>query len=169
MRFSHHTPMKFALVLLSALFAAGVVHAEEKKPAERLLEISGFEQLGGDTAVTMVKPMIDSFRKQGMPEQGLVELEQTMKAFFTRVMTDPELKSEMVKLYEARFTKQEIEQLLAFYETPLGRKSLKELPQLMQEGALIGQKVAQKHAPELEKQIRAIVEKHKPAAAPEDE
>lgn len=169
MKFSHQTPMKFALVLLSALFAAGVVHAEEKKPAERLLEISGFEQLGGDTALTMVKPVIDSFRAQGIPEPGLAELEQAMKAFFTRVMKDPEIKSETVKLYESKFTKQELEQLLAFYETPLGRKSLKELPQLMQDGALIGQKVAQKHTPELEKQIRAIVEKYKPAAAPEGE
>ena len=66
-------------------------------------------------------------------------------ATLTQVLADPtlidELGDEMVPLYARFYTVQEVEQLTAFYKTPLGRKMLATMPQLSAESMAISQRV----------------------------
>lgn len=66
-------------------------------------------------------------------------------ATLTQVLADQslidELGAEMVPLYARYYTVQEIEQLTAFYQTPLGRKMLATMPQLSAESMAISQRV----------------------------
>jgi hypothetical protein len=64
----------------------------------------------------------------------------------------------MLDLYMQTFTEAELHDLVAFYRTPTGRKSLEKLPALMQEGMKIGQELAEQHRGELERMIRARAE-----------
>ena len=77
--------------------------------------------------------------------------------------------------YNQHFTDDEIKQLITFYETPVGQKTVKEMPQLVTELQSLGQKwgenlgrecmteVLAEH-PELEKEA---VQAAQPAALPE--
>lgn len=46
----------------------------------------------------------------------------------------------MVPIYAARFDQQELEQLVRFYESPLGRHLTAEQPQILQESIQVGQR-----------------------------
>ncbi|WP_244142171.1 DUF2059 domain-containing protein [aff. Roholtiella sp. LEGE 12411] len=48
--------------------------------------------------------------------------------------------NELIPVYAKYFTNEDIKQMIAFYETPLGKKTISVLPQISQESAEIGQK-----------------------------
>lgn len=64
---------------------------------------------------------------------------------------------QMMDLYMRTFTEAELRDLVAFYKTPTGRKSLETLPVLMQESARLGQELAEQHKGELQIMIQARV------------
>lgn len=68
------------------------------------------------------------------------------------------MRPRMLELYLQTFTEGEIRDLLAFYRTSTGRKSLEKLPVLMQEGMKIGEAAAQQHRGELDAMIRNRVQ-----------
>ena len=64
--------------------------------------------------------------------------EECVKKILQRVDVDS-LLYQMVPIYRRYYTNEEILGLIAFYETPLGRKSAKELPQIIQETMVASQ------------------------------
>jgi hypothetical protein len=51
----------------------------------------------------------------------------------------PELIQGFEALYASNFTVDEMDQLIAFYRTPIGRKSLQQMPQIIQQSMALGQ------------------------------
>ncbi|MDG5497122.1 DUF2059 domain-containing protein [Niveispirillum sp. BGYR6] len=56
----------------------------------------------------------------------------------------PELMQGMEALYASNFTVDEMDQIITFYRTPVGRKSLQQMPQIMQQSMALGQAWASK-------------------------
>lgn len=59
--------------------------------------------------------------------------------FLAEVKAD-EMINEIVPIYNKYFTGEEIKQIIAFYQTPLGKKTISVLPQISRDSAIIGQK-----------------------------
>jgi hypothetical protein len=70
----------------------------------------------------------------------------------------------LVPIYDKHFSNEEIEGLIAFYQTPLGKKLTSELPQLMTESAAVGDKYGQQIANQVIQKMQA--EGTFPSAAP---
>ena len=87
-------------------------------------------------------PMLSPFRS--------VLVEWAEKVFVWENFED-----EFVELYVATFSEREIADLIAFYETPTGRKLVKIQPELMQKGAALGAELGAQHSAELDAMIRA--------------
>ena len=62
-------------------------------------------------------------------------------------------------IYAAKFTTQELREILAFYKTPVGKKVTKELPQITQEAMIKGQVWGQSLVPKLQSHIKTRLEK----------
>jgi hypothetical protein len=86
---------------------------------------------------------------------ALVPYQAQMKAFLNKYMSWASLKDDMTKLYMAEFSESEVNELTKFYQTPLGKKTVKKMPLLMTQGAEIGQKRVQEHLPELQAAMQA--------------
>lgn len=73
------------------------------------------------------------------------------------MLSDPTLIDEMMTamapLYARHFTVDEIKQLSAFYQSPLGAKMLKSMPQIMSESMQLGQQVVM---PRIQKHIEKV-------------
>jgi hypothetical protein len=69
------------------------------------------------------------------------------------VIATGEFETEMVNLYAEAFSDSEMDELLAFYRSPLGQKALARMPELMRRGAEVGSRIAKQHTPELEEMI----------------
>lgn len=70
----------------------------------------------------------------------------------------------LVPIYDKHFSNEEVEGMIAFYETPLGKKLVSELPKIMMETAAVGDKYGQEIANQVIQKMQA--EGTFPSAAP---
>jgi len=133
--------------------------ASQLKAAEQLLIATGINnQFGG-----IVDNMISASSAQ-IPETQRGEFINVMKRFMVKYYSWDALKVEFAKMYAAEYTEDELNQLTAFYNSPLGKKVGAKTPVLMQKGMALGQKTIADHRPELEQMMQdAFSKKETPA------
>jgi hypothetical protein len=66
-----------------------------------------------------------------------------------------ELLGKMVPLYAKRFSEAELDELLAFYRSPIGRKTTETMPALMQESMELAVAEAQSSVPKIQERVTA--------------
>jgi hypothetical protein len=146
--------MKLSLsLILGAAFIIlpGFAHADDAShhaAAESLLTMMGMDKVMSQSIDQMLQVQV----KQN---PAIAPFEQQMKAFLTKYMSWASMKEDMVRLYEGEFTEAELRELIAFYQTPVGKKTIQKMPQLLSKGAEIGQSRIQEHLPELQAAISA--------------
>lgn len=94
-----------------------------------LLEITGSGNLG----VQAVQNMFASFKKSfpAVPEEYWIGV---MKEVNPEVLT-----TMIIPIYDKYYTSEEIHKMIEFYQTPLGKKVISTMPQIMQESMQAGQ------------------------------
>ena len=103
---------------------------EAAKVAEirRLLELTGTRDMVNE----MKGSMMEQFRRTApeMPSEMLNEMMAELKA--------DDLVESMIPVYSKHFTGEDIKQLIAFYQSPFGKKVLREMPQIIAESNDVG-------------------------------
>jgi hypothetical protein len=136
-----------ALALLLPLGASAQAVAPEKEEAIRkLLRVTGAVQLGTQVSSAMVAQMKPAFR--GVPERLWKELEQELGD--TSEFTDL-----MIPVYARHYSLEDLEALIAFYESPLGRRVVSATPAIAQESMALGQRWGQLQAQKVIERLRA--------------
>lgn len=82
------------------------------------------------------------------------QFEGVMRRFMGKYLSLKGVREPLTRLYVERFSELELVQLAAFYRTPLGERTLSELPKLLEEGGKIGLSLVQEHMDELKSMIR---------------
>ena len=146
--------MKHLVVLLIAavtLLNSASLRADEashRQATETLLGTMQMESLLNQSVDQMLQMQVQQ-------NPAIAPYQQEMKAFFGKYMSWATLKDDMVKIYMAEFNEPEVKELTAFYQTPLGKKTIQRMPALMAKGAEMGQRRVQEHLPELQATIAA--------------
>lgn len=156
--------MKKLLVLTVVAFSflQGALFAQdgERSPALRLYELTN----AGDSALTAAMaaftPALNQMENQGVPAGAIVEIKGAALEFFTDVFEGDEFSKGIVDLYTTHFTDAELEEMIAFYQSPLGQKTLRVMPQIVGDSAQLGQKIAGEDAPKFEQRISEIIKRH---------
>jgi hypothetical protein len=110
----------------------------------KLLDLTGASKLMSQTIGSMtstMRPLILSSLPAGEYRERLVDL------FFERFQTKLDaatLVNLIVPIYAKHLSRDEIEGLIQFYQTPLGQKTLSVLPQIMNESQLAGKEFGEK-------------------------
>ena len=141
--------MKKGLLFLAAFvlltFGAQAQSAELKASVRKLMAVSG-----SDATLKMIPEQILSMIEQqapALPESVKVEIQAMFSEEALLSLMD-----RMVPIYAKYYTQQDMDDLIAFYDTPLGKKLSTVQPQITLESmsvaqqwaAEIGQKVASK-------------------------
>jgi hypothetical protein len=102
--------------------------AEKIADIRRLLELTGTKEMVNQ----MKSTMIAQFRQNapGMPPGMFDEMMAELKA--------EDLEDSMIPVYANHFTGDDIKHLIAFYQSPFGRKVMREMPQIIIESNEIG-------------------------------
>ena len=159
---------KFSLITLIAIVLLNVNQAKAQntnfsvshlKAAETYLVATGINTQLGD----VVENMINASSAQ-IPADKRSAFVGVMKTFFAKYYNWETLKDKMSHLYAAEFTEDELSQMTAFYNTPVGKKASSKMALLAQKGIAVGQEVATAHRPELEQMMKDAFEKPQPAA-----
>jgi uncharacterized protein len=93
-----------------------------------LLELTGTREM----VEQMKSSMMEQFRKNapGIPPDMFSEIMAELKA--------DELMDSMITVYSKHFTREDIKQMIAFYQSPFGQKVLREMPQIILESNEVG-------------------------------
>lgn len=139
----------FALLLSVAVFAGG----SEKKALE-LLGVMDMEA----TLNATIDNMMD-IQMQQNPQ--LAQFEDVMRAFFAKYFSYDSLKDDLAAIYADAFSKKELDDLIAFYKTETGKKTIKVLPELQQKGAMLGMERVTEHQAELQMMLMEAMQEQK--------
>lgn len=145
--------MKRLLCAAIVLLAIGTSYAQQKTPSKpgtsatppraktaaaseagkiadirKLLVLTGSREMVNQVKVTLV----EQFRQSSpdLPPEMFKEMVAEMKA--------EDLEEAIIPIYLKHFTASDIKQLIAFYQSPFGRKVTRAMPEIIQESNLIG-------------------------------
>lgn len=123
--------------LLSPL-ASLAAPASHRAAAESLLS-----QMDMDKVLS--QSIDQTLKAQVQANPAIATYEPQMRAFFAKYMSWASMKDDMINIYMGEFSEEELKQLGAFYQTPVGKKAIERLPALLAKGAEMGQKRVQEH------------------------
>ena len=143
------------VVVFGQMQAVRADNASHRAAAEALLNLMDMDNLLNQSIDQMLEVQV----KQN-PAIG--QFKTQMKTFLSKYMSWASMKDDMIRIYTEEFTEPELKELLAFYQTPLGKKTVQKMPKLMAKGAELGQQRVQQHLPELQQAIQADATKKTP-------
>ena len=136
------------LTLFITLNAANAAEKTSRELAEELLDVVGMEQV-------LTQSIDQMLALQLQQNPAMAPYQDTMKAFFRKHMSYQSLKPDLTALYGDAFSQRELKDLIEFYNTPTGKKTITVMPTLMSRGAQIGAKRVQDNVEELQSMIAA--------------
>lgn len=110
----------------------------------RLIQISGAAKIGDQMMGQMMGPLRNVFSSIVKDDQRLEIMLQDMLRRFQKVMTGERLVEEIIPIYDRYLTHEDIQGLIAFYATSLGKKMLDMTPKIMADSMESGSKLGQK-------------------------
>lgn len=159
-----------ALCAITLIIPQGNLFAgeEEASPAIRLLQKMDFEKTAIESAAGMFEPMMDHFAQLGLPEEAVREIHGAMDKFMQEILSAPEIMEGVAKIYEDNFTPAELEELIAFYDSPLGRKVIDAQPAIAQATAELTMKTTMEKQEKFQQDLMEIMEKYQNFEAGEE-
>lgn len=146
------------LILLVPL--AQPARADDLSPAkqaaiEKLLQMTGALSLGRQMSAMVVQQITGVLRgsRPDIPQRALDALPEVIDELIVESM--PRLRDLLVPLYHRYFTAAEIDAMIRFYESDVGAKSIRVMPQLLQESMTLGQTWGESLGPEIQRRVRA--------------
>jgi hypothetical protein len=133
------------ILIALAITCPAVAQAEDPIPDDfrestlELMQLTGADQIGIQIGAAMGTQVFDALVGEyaELTDEDLeIITEEFEAALAARIDV---LMEELVVLYARYFTHEDILGMIEFYETPLGQKTVRVLPQLMQEAMAVGQ------------------------------
>ena len=157
----------FALALVSALTLPGPALADDLTPQKRtdirrLIGADGSAKLSAQLAAETGRTIEATLKKTrpGIPDRVFIALDRDLTVFFeSHVDVHGGLLDRIVAVYDKHFTHAEIKDLLAFNETPTGRKTMQLMPTLMSESVAAGKAWGRSLSPEVQRRVDAVLKK----------
>lgn len=119
----------------------------QEQAARELLELMQVERSMADMSTLMADAMVKQNPKMAIFRDVLID-------WSNETMSWSEVEGRFVAIYVETFTERELRELITFYRTPTGAKSIQAMPELMQKGAAIGNEAAAAGMADLQERIR---------------
>ncbi len=153
------------ICISSSAFADSASHAGS---AERFLQLANADRLAVPVYAQVQQMFAQRFAEAQAPDTKKALLERYQAQANTaldKAIGWDKLKPDLVALYTSQFSETELNQLIAFYESPLGKKMLSKLPELNARSAQLTQVKLESAVPEVNNllsEMTAELEKQKP-------
>lgn len=131
-----------ALCLMTSASSHGQTNTEAEAAAEALLVEMQLE-------TTLANSLDQMLALQIQLNPAMAESAEAMKEILADYLSFDTLKPFYIDLYVDTFTAAELRELVVFYKTPVGKKSIIEMPELFAKSAQFGMQIMQDNALEI--------------------
>ena len=124
--------IKKTIVVLSFCLTTVLTHAQSNSKQEKIqqmLELTGAGKLG----IQVMNQMMTNF-KSTYPK-----VDQEFWNDFKKEVKADDIVNLMIPIYDKHYSENDIEQLILFYKSPIGRKTIAVTPLITQESMIAGQ------------------------------
>lgn len=135
-----------ACLVLNAFGASAGEDSSHRAAASRLLVVSGIEQTMSQMSEAMSAVVLGA-------NPTLHPYRDVLEEWMATTMSWKNLEERFVTAYAEAYSESELLELITFFESPTGRKSVELQPMLMKRGEEIGAEVAAEHQQELVEMI----------------
>jgi len=122
------------------------------KDVQRLMDVTGSLKVGEQMAGATVDQVIKSMRaaNPNLPPRATEIIRATIDAEFKKAFAPGgDMANLLTGVYAKHFTQDDIRGLIAFYESPLGKKVVEALPAVAQESIALGNQWAVSRMPQI--------------------
>ncbi|MFC3901422.1 hypothetical protein SAMN05421749_10174 [Acinetobacter marinus] len=132
---------------------------------KELLKVTNSEQMMDQMNAQMESVFSQSIQsaqaQQGEPlnpEQIKVvdKYSKKLTTTMSKALKWSDLEPELIKIYQGSFDQADINALIEFYKTPLGKKTIEKMPIIMQQSMTVGQNAMFKIMPELTESMKGF-------------
>ena len=143
---------------------AGAQTADDSLRAdiEKLMQVTGAAQIGSQMASAVAGQVLASLKQAqpDLPDRALAIAREVLDKEFANLFSGPQnILQELVPVYAKYFTQDDIRGMLAFYESPVGKKMIQTMPAVVQDSMAVGQRWGQAVMPRviaaLQQRLRA--------------
>lgn len=155
--------MKLLCILTLSLFVISGLSAtpeSHRKAAKDVITVISAPEDLTQSVSQALTPFLNQLKRKGMPDKLRTDVRRAFMAWIREDIVWEEMVPPMIDLYVEEFTEDELNQILAFYQTPVGRKMIKKFPTLFASGAKIGQDYAKSKQADLLQRIQPIISKY---------
>ncbi len=145
------------LLALGAFFTAALAGAQAPPAADahatarQLVDLMSYQLKSGRMTDAIVKA-------QTQANPSLEPYADIISRWVSEIFGGPEFEDALVKLYEETFSADDLKAMLAFYNSPTGRRTIAMLPEVMQKSTTIGLDLVQRHGADLAARIKERAE-----------
>jgi hypothetical protein len=139
------TTLAFAFAIISTSFAQA--DAAYTRSLKKMFEASGTEQTF-ETAITQMMGMF----KQQMPDVDASLWGDMEKEFLKTSIND--LVEMLAPVYIKYMTQEDLDEMIRFYQSPVGKKFAKNTPLIMQESMQVGEQWGQQIGVKMEQRLK---------------
>ena len=152
-----------ALFFSSHLFSAESVVTEEKRNnIIKLMEMTKALDMGLQMSQTMTSQLTNVLSKTNpeIPKEKYVLLQEVVDSVIEeQVRGEGGFIEKLIPVYHRYYTNEDLEGLIAFYQTSLGKKTIDVMPNLMQDSVTAGQLWGQQLGPLVINKLKVEFEK----------
>lgn len=170
MIFRHSVFLRMRWLLIAALLCglplsaarADALTDAKARDIRHLMELTGAGSIALQFAAITSQNMFRMLKnaRPEIPDRAVEIMQRELIALFRENMEGPSgLLDRILPIYAAHFTHLEIRQLIEFYETPIGRKTILVMPQVVNESSEAGKAWGESLGPEIERRIFAALKR----------
>jgi hypothetical protein len=153
------------MLILAALISPVCRADDSLSLANKLLDLTGTASFMQQTFESGLKPSLDQMRAKGAPADLVEAIHGEARNFFQENFNWETMKPKLAKLYADNYTEAELRDILAFYQTPTGQKTIAKMPVLMQESMAMSMQGVQANMPEFQRRVGALIQDYQKRAA----
>lgn len=137
---------KIAVLVMGLIFSLGAFASEPAKrdSVEKLLELTEASKMV-DTMYAQMENMFAGMANQmGVTEKNRPAYDKYMKKVFAVINEDmswKKMKEPLVQIYIKHLTEEEVQGMIDFYSTDIGKSMIKKMPIIMQDSMGLGQQM----------------------------
>lgn len=153
-RAARRTAFPLALLLFLGLSPAFAADEKARQAAAELMQLTNVEQTLGLVRDQIEQAMAAQIKTIEVPEKMkklVTDYQTKVNALVSQEMSFASMKDEYIGAYVSIFTPAELQGLVAFYQTPVGKAFVEKQPQLSQKLITLAQKRMEKIAPDVRK------------------
>ena len=147
-------------VLTAQVAGAEKLTEEKARDIDHLLEMTGAFKIGQQYSDFFIRQLTVSLERArpDIPERAFEIIEKEVREIVIKEIEKPMgFRGEIRHIYHKYFTHSEIKNLMAFNETPLGKKIIRITPLITQEGIRTGQAWGKSLEPVIRKRVFTIL------------